>query len=343
MTTVLVGAQYGSEGKGVVAHRILVDAINEKKPFSVCIRTGGPNAGHTFVHEGKKVVVQTVPCGLADPNCELLLGPGAVINPRQLAREIEMLEALGFDIRSRLYVDERATVLTMEHENQEGHTHGSMHAAIGSTGEGVGAARAARMSRSGDRILVQDRKDEFCDLMVTDTVNRHKGRMLLEGTQGSGLSLVHGPWPYTTSADTNAAQFCADAGVSPLSVREVALVARTMPIRVAGNSGPLYKELTWEQLSERLGMQVVEHTTVTKKRRRIGEWDQALFDRAVQLNRPTWVALTFMDYVNPADRLVTQWDKLSCEGLEFIKKISIPVRYAGTGVHDTDGWTCLRA
>lgn len=339
---VVVGAQFGSEGKGVVVHKI---ATSEH--FNYHVRTGGPNAGHSFIHQGVHHVVQSIPCGFVDPDSKLVIGAGAVINPRVLWREINYLEGAGFNIRDRLLIDHNATVLTEEHEQIEGHTHGEIHQRIGSTGEGVGAARLSRLNRrKSDRILVSQRPDDFDGLIICDTVAAINcgGSVLLEGTQGSGLSLTHGPWPFCTSADTNAAQFCADAGISPRAVTDIMLVARTFPIRVAGNSGVLKNETTWGALSIKLGRSVSEKTTVTKKVRRVGEWDDELFGRAVMLNRPTSVAVTFLDYLNPKDQFCESVHDLSSDALGFLMnlegKYGVKVKYAGTGVRP-DGWTCV--
>jgi adenylosuccinate synthase len=341
----VIGAQFGSEGKGVVVHHLATT-----QDFEFHVRTGGPNAGHSFVHEGKHITVQSVPVGAVDPNAHLVLGAGAVINPRILEREILMLEEHGYPVRERLFIDANATVLTPEDEEAEGHTAGELHQRIGSTGEGVGSARLKRIRRDASKMsIVQQDLDLFNRLgMVCDTAGllSTAESILLEGTQGSGLSMVHGPWPFVTSHDTNAAQLCADAGVSPRRLEEVVLVARTMPIRVAGNSGPLQGEVSWKDLSERLGRFVTERTTVTRKTRRIGEWDDELFRRAVMLNgpRPT-VALTFLDYLNPEDEFVSEYGELSVESRGFIhflqEEHGVSIKYLGTGVHETRGWQCI--
>jgi adenylosuccinate synthase len=341
----VVGAQYGSEGKGVVVHRLAT-----RQHYEFHIRTGGPNAGHSFVHQGRPFTVQSVPVGFVDPNASLVLGAGAVINPRLLEAEIAMLEEAGFEIRNRLYIDANATVLSIKDERSENHTAGELHQRIGSTGEGVGAARLKRIRRDMEEhsIVMLNLKTFDKMGMVCDTVSLldKAQSFLLEGTQGSGLSLVHGPWPFCTSADTNAAQLCADAGISPLRLKEVMLVARTMPIRVAGNSGPLINEVSWQALSDRLKKFVIERTTVTKKVRRIGEWDDELFRRAVRLNGPRpSVALTFLDYLNPEDEGVTKWSSISDVSARFVYRLEnefdVSVKLAGTGVHETEGWQCI--
>lgn len=159
--------------------------------------------------------------------------------------------------------------------------------------------------------------------------------ILLEGTQGSGLSLIHGPWPYVTSADTNAATLAADAGIPPHHITDVILVVRSHPIRVAGNSGPLANETTWEEISEKRGKKTIEQTTVTKLVRRVGEWDEKLVADSITLNGPTALALTFADYINVADEGKTEYSKLSPETLAFVNYLEswfqIPVDFIGTG------------
>jgi adenylosuccinate synthase len=154
--------------------------------------------------------------------------------------------------------------------------------------------------------------------------------VLLEGTQGSGLSLTHGIWPWCTSTDTNAAQLCADAGVAPQTVAEVVLVCRTFPIRVAGASGPLANETTWADIGR-----PEERTTVTKKVRRVGMWDTAMVQRAAMLNRPDWLALTFVDYWDNGAAGALHWEHLHATVRDQVRQIErdvgVPVRMLGTG------------
>lgn len=335
----LVGAQYGSEGKGAIAAKIALD-------FHVHIRTGAPNAGHTYyidrpnILSGNaplgpeetyadnrlKVVARSVPVGVKNPNAHLVIGPGGMIDLDLLLAEVAELDRLGLDPASRLLVDEKAIMIDrLRHHDYEGGIRGQAHEKIGSTGEGVGIARMGHLARgvlakdaawghvdhAGDP-AIRELLDGF-GIHVADTVPIVNSwidagqNVLLEGTQGSGLSSVHGPWPYCTSTDTNAGQLCVDAGISPLRLNSTILVARTFPIRVAGNSGPLEYETSWMDIGV-----PSETTTVTKKVRRVGWWDDKLLKRAILLNGPdTHLAITFIDYIDSEMRGVEEWDKMT--------------------------------
>lgn len=286
--------------------------------------------------------MQIIPCGWVNKDAILVIGRGAIVNVNLLMKEIQMIEEVDPNIRKRLIIDDQAGIMLNEFVAEEGHTEGELHQRIGSTGEGVGAARIARIRRDPSRFqFIGYVKHELgiAD-MCMDTVKAINGlytlgrHILLEGTQGCGLSLIHGPWPYCTSADTNAAQLAADVGVSPRLVDRVLLVARTYPIRVAGNSGPLKDEIDWLQVSKRMGRKVEERTTVTNKVRRIGRWDEDLMNMAYTINQPTSIAITFMDYLNPEDEGKNQFEDLSNAGQRFINYIEsnyAPVSIIKTG------------
>lgn len=350
--TALVGAQYGSEGKGIVVHHI----ANE---YSVHIRTGAPNAGHTFYHEGQKWVMQTVPCGWTNPNATLIIGRGALIDMDILVKEVSAINAVDPSIHDRLIIDAKAGIISKWHSDEEGGVHGEMHQRIGSTGKGCGAARRDRLMRDPDKFrFFESQASQYsvidvstgeelwslADLMAENTpsiIESHyinDANILLEGAQGSGLSLIHGPWPYATSTDTNAAQMCADCGLPPQYLTDVLLVARTFPIRVAGNSGPLKNERDWEYISERMGRPVREMTTVTHKVRRIGDWDEDLIVDAITLNGAREIVITFMDYLCPEDEGVEDYRKLSITARTFIEYVevmfNVKVPFVVTGGQD---------
>lgn len=151
------------------------------------------------------------------------------------------------------------------------------------------------------------------------------------------MSLVHGPWPYVTSADGNAGQLAVDAGISPSLITRTILVCRTFPIRVAGNSGPLHGEITWEELNvER------ETTTVTKKVRRVAPmWPNIdVVQRAVMLNRPCKIALTFVNYLDSGLYDVNQWGDLSGPVVDFIADLEVATGAEVTMV-GTSPWTVV--
>lgn len=300
---VLVGGQYGSEGKGAVVAHIAND-------YSVHVRVGSPNAGHTIYWNGEKHVMQSIPCGWINPDAMIIIGRGALINIKQFMKELGHILRYYPDFTDRLFIDEEAGVLDEKFHEAEGGTEGEMHRRIGSTGEGVGPARVARINRDLNEFRQFKHVAEELDLvdcMVKNTpkmiaeMQDNGENILIEGTQGSGLSLLHSYYPYCTSIDTNAAGIISEVGIAPARVTDVILVLRTYPIRVAGNSGPMKNEITWEELNMRMGVVIKpEKTTVTKKVRRIAEWDDDLFLQSCILNEPTQYVLTFADYIDPS-------------------------------------------
>lgn len=330
-TIAVIGAQYGSEGKGVIVHH-LADY------FNVHVRVGGPNAGHSFLHGGTLYKMRAIPCGWVNETATLVIGRGAIIDPKVLRAEIEMVEKVDPTIWDRLFVD--AGAWCVSNDDKEVAIADGATARYGSTGEGVGQARIRRLMRDSDddrRFGKLASRHGLGRLVHEDTANllnwlRGSRNILLEGTQGAGLSLIHGPWPFTTNADTNAAQLAADCGLPPNAIDDVLLVMRTHPIRVGGNSGPLPKEITWKYLSERLGKQVREYTTVTKRLRRIAEWDDHVIHLARIMNGAKHVALTFADYLDPA---VEGQAVLTREVEKFIEQVErthlLQVVLVGTG------------
>lgn len=304
MTTLaLIGGQYGSEGKGVIAAGLAPE-------FDAAVRTGGPNAGHSFFYQQNLFKMRQVPCAWVNGRARLFLGAGAVVDPLLLDKELGITGA-------HVTIDPQAALILPEHHRDEQNV--GLRELIGSTTEGVGAARIAKIRRDGAAILARDwdwdlhpnggrvTVEEVAPAL--EEVYEMGGRIMLEGTQGSGLSLHHGRYPYTTSADTNAAQLAADAGLPPTRVDHTHLVVRTHPIRVAGNSGPTGGlELSWDDLRERGVVDLPERTTVTNNIRRIFTFDDADFRRAVRLNDPCGIWVTFGDYLTPAAKGVTNID-----------------------------------
>jgi adenylosuccinate synthase len=340
----IIGAQYGSEGKGVIVHHLA-------DKYDIHVRVGGPQAGHSFRYNGQLFKMRVLPCGWTNPNAIMVLGRGMMINFDVLVEEIETIRAIDPNIIHRILIDDRAGAMD-ETYTHDPYTQKRL-TSTGSTGEGVGAARVARIQRDPNAFFFARQvaknygtKDWAMENMLySDTptwleaMRRTEVPILLEGTQGSGLSLIHGAWPHTTNHDTNAAQLAADIGMPPHYITNVMLVARTYPIRIAspkdGSSGPLESEITWNDISKRTGRKIEEKTTVTNRIRRIGIWDEGLLKNAIILNGPTSIAITFMDYLAPEDTGVDSFTDLGETSHNFIRYIEtlsqVKVPFIGTG------------
>ena len=194
-----------------------------------------------------------------------------------------------------------AVIITESHRLRECDAH--LNASIGSTQTGTGAAVVDRVQRTPSLIFAKD--NELLKPYLTDSKEylasklSQGGRVVIEGTQGFGLSLLHGGhYPYATSRDTTAAGFLAEVGLSPLAVDDIVLVARAFPIRVPGNSGPLPNEIDWDVVTTESHSvaRLEEVTSVTKKVRRVARFDAAVVKAAIQSNTPTRMVLNHADY-----------------------------------------------
>lgn len=296
---VIVGGQYGSEGKGAVA--ALLTARYAVGNDVLCVRVGGPNAGHTVVDpQGNKWPFQQLPCGTLVPGVRLAVAAGSEIDPTLLEKECARADQEGYEASLRLTIDRSATILEERHSLQEtaGQAHGEagLTARIGSTGKGVGAARADRIMRNAE---IWGGWSDVSRLAAGTLSNN--GVVIVEGTQGYGLGLHGDHYPHCTSGDCRAIDFLAQSGISPwqpgVDELEIWVVARTFPIRVAGNSGDLKDEITWDEIGV-----PPEQTTVTHKTRRVGRFDPEMLAEAVRANGggksdgSVRIALTMADY-----------------------------------------------
>jgi adenylosuccinate synthase len=304
--SIVVGGQFGSEGKGKVALEI---ARRSQEPVTL-VRVGGPNSGHTaYDRTSRRWALRQIPAGAIDLNADVVFPPGSYIDVALLLDEIRQL---GYPAH-RIHISENAQIITEQHKMWEQSS--GMIGGIGSTGAGVGAAVLAAVGRNATNLpLKMTRAKEVEELRsyLTDTIDLLAAkissghRVIIEGTQGFGLSLVHsGFWPKVTSRNTTAAGALAEAGISPLEVDDITLVFRAFPIRVAGNSGPLRYETTWAAIANQLGTErdLTELTTVTRKPRRVAEFDFDLAKKAVLANSPNRLVLNHLDYLGPQSRL----------------------------------------
>jgi len=340
--TVIMGGLAGSEAKGSAVGYLSdphnPDNINRllDLPKLSVVRTGGPNAGHYVKYRGKAYAMQQVPVGWINPDAQLYLGPGSLVNPEVLRREIGWVEAeLGKgNLLGRLWIDRHATVIEPKHHDME--VQDGMNAKIGSTAEGVGAAQADKVMRRAKVFKeLEEFKDYVADVgaILRAQVRAKDTAVLVESTQGVMLSLNGPQYPFTTSRDIVPGQVLADAGLPSNFPHSVILVMRTYPIRVAGNSGDIGQEVTWEQLSEQSGGYIQpERTTVTKRIRRIAKWNPDWARYAVEITNADAIILSFFDYERPD---LANKNILDSDAMEQIKKFEkdagAPILWVSTG------------
>lgn len=300
--SVVVGGQFGSEGKGKVALEIA-----RRTRAKAAVRVGGTNSGHTVVSkEGQTLALRQLPGAVVDGGLCAVLPAGSYIDVDVLVSEISLLGLT----EEQIAIDPFARIISQHHKAWEQES--GLGKAIGSTQSGTGAAVVAAIARGASTLrlplsFAQDHPKLSRYIKDTTVVLRtlldDGERIVIEGTQGFGLSVLHSKlWPKVTSRDTTAAGFVAEAGLSPLDVDDVTLVIRAFPIRVSGNSGPLEHETSWSEIAIEAGISrdLTEHTTVTKKVRRVAHFDAEIVRRAILTNAPTRIVLNHLDYVEPS-------------------------------------------
>jgi len=319
--TVVVDGFFGDGGKGkVVSYLAVADQV------AVCARGGvGPNAGHTVVDDGITFKLRMVPCAFVNQDTRLLIGPGVVINPEIVLKEIKEL-----GIEDRVGVDPQCAIIEAKHIEADGK--GYLKEKIGTTGTGTGpcnsdrAMRVAKMARE-----IPELKDYLADVPVELNEALDDGKnVLIEGTQGTYISLYHGTYPFVTSNDVCASATCSDVGIGPTRVDEVVLVLKAYVTRVG--AGYLEGELSHEEAKKR-GWD--EYGTVTGRQRRAAPFNYALAKRAAMLNGATQIAVTKLDILYPECKGSSDYATLPPEATAFIDKIEeeigVPVTLIGTG------------
>jgi len=320
LVDVYVGGQFGSEGKGHIISYVA-------REYQILVRVGGPNAGHKVYMDDGAVTHHQLPSGTLRSDAQLLIAPGAVLNVESLLEEIARCKVPA----ERLGIDRRAMIITKNDIAAES----ALKKKIGSTKQGVGFATARKITHRGSGVKLAEEYKELHPYIrdVWEELEKaySKGhKVLLEGTQGTGLSIHHGFYPYVTSRDTTVAGCLSEAGISPSRVRKVVMVCRTYPIRVQsppkGTSGPMSREITWKEVSTRSGIPVqklkkTEKTSTTNRDRRVSEFDWALLRKAAALNGPTDVALTFADYLHKGNEDARRFEQLNPEDIQFIEQI----------------------
>lgn len=295
LVSIIAGGQYGSEGKGKVAY-----FWTKKICATVAVRVGGSNSGHTVYDDNNNEhIFRMLPTACLLDNVVSVLPAGAYIDVDVLKKEIDREDIK----RDTLFIDPNAVIIDdgciLKEKN------GNLRDKIGSTLSGTGAAVIRRVGRLKDVTFAKDceeLKKYLCDTKSYMRQVLDRGdRIVIEGTQGYGLSNIHAKlYPYATSRDTTVAGFLSETGLSPLDVEHVVLVIRAFPIRVAGNSGPLNNEVDWNIISKESGCQgeIKEFTTVTHKVRRVARFSSDVVKDAICANNPDVIVLNHIDYID---------------------------------------------
>lgn len=350
---VVISAQYGSEGKGQICGHLAAD-------YAYLVRVGGPNAGHQVADP--RYNYRQLPSGTgSNPDAKLLIAAGSTIQPDQILKEMSDLGVK----KGRIVIDEQAMVIEQSDRDFESQAGGV--ATIGSTKQGAGSALARKILNRGKTPVfggaVRLAKDHPDLQPYVGSVGRELedayaagSRVMLEGTQGTWLSLHHGQYPNVTARETTAAGCLADAGIAPARARRVVMVTRSYPIRVGGDSGPMGVaqgiEIDFETVAARSGLSVeeikpAEHGSVSGNLRRIAEFDWEQVRRSAALNGATDIALTFSDYIAASNRSARRFEQLTDETRAFIAELEhvtncpvslISTRFDRFGVIDRRNW-----
>jgi adenylosuccinate synthase len=339
-TAVIVGAQWGDEGKGKI-----VDVLSEN--FDVVARyAGGHNAGHTVIIKGKKYVLQLIPCGVLRPGRKSVIGNGVVLDPFAFMKEVDMVRKAGIDVDGRLFVSNRAHVILPYHlmielaaENAPGRVK------IGTTSRGIGPAYEDKMKRSGLRVVDLLNKEllkthienacrekntiahalfnsepldpdrmfrEYSEIaeqvrpFVADTAAmlhktlRNGGSIMFEGAQGTMLDIDHGTYPFVTSSSATSGGAVIGTGVAPNAIQTVIGITKAYCTRVGG--GPFPTEIH-DEIGDELRKRGNEYGAVTGRPRRCGWIDLPLLRYAQAINGVNWWVVTKMDVLDTLDKI----------------------------------------
>ena len=338
-TTVLVGAQWGDEGKGKV-----IDILTEDVQCVVRYQ-GGHNAGHTVVIGEDKYVLHLIPSGILHEGKICIIGHGVVIDPKALIEEIELLKAKGFEVEKFLKVSDKAHVIFPYHCKLDELREVRKKGRIGTTKKGIGPCYADKVSRVGIRIAdLFDREyfrgrlkdniaeknailknlykaegfsadkifdeyvkySEYLERYVCDStslVNKLYGdgkSILFEGAQGTFLDVDYGTYPFVTSSNSTAGGACTGAGIGPSRIDRVLGVVKAYTTRVG--EGPFPTEFG-KDLMEKIRQKGGEFGATTGRARRCGWFDAVLVKNSVDINGIDSVIITKLDVLDELDTI----------------------------------------
>ncbi len=375
-TAVVVGAQWGDEGKGKI-----VDVLSEN--FSIVARyAGGHNAGHTVIIKGKKFVLQLVPCGVLRKGRRSVIGNGVVLDPVALLAEVAMLRAAGVQVDGNLFVSNRAHVILPYHRMIEmGAENAPGRVKIGTTSRGIGPAYEDKMGRRGLRVAdlldssllratienacreknmiahalfnsepldadgmyreYADAARKIAPFVIDTAVLLNKAiadgeSVMFEGAQGTMLDIDHGTYPFVTSSSATSGGAVIGTGVAPNVIGTVIGVTKAYCTRVG--SGPFPSEIK-DALADKLRAKGNEYGAVTGRPRRVGWVDLPLLRYAQMINGINWWVVTKLDVLDELDEIPI------CVGYKVNGKKTAEVPALATGFehveciyHTMPGW-----
>ena len=319
MNIVVIGAQWGDEGKGKIVDFLASEA-------DVIVRfSGGANAGHTIVHAGSTYKLHLVPSGIVYPNTTVVLGSGMVIDPTALFQELEELESAGIAWENRVLISDRAHIVLPNYRDEDVERDSKRNHPIGTTGRGIGIAYSHKSLRDGVRLadielpeLIDELKEsdqaylaEYRERLLSMSVDistfmQHAGSksVLLEGAQGTLLDLDLGTYPYVSSGSSNAAGAAVGAGVGPRALDHVLGVFKAYSTRVGNGPFPSEfdpkREGELEDLVRDIGR---EYGVTTGRPRRCGYLDLIALRYACWTNSIDGLALTHLDVYDSLDEV----------------------------------------
>lgn len=328
-SVVVVGAQWGDEGKGKI-----VDLLAEEA-YMVVRYAGGPNAGHTLVVNGQKTVLRLIPSGILHKNTICVMAQGMVVDPFVFNAELHALREAGVDYKGRLFVSDAAHLIMPYHIKEDKDREASAPNPIGTTKKGIGPAYEDKIARRGVRLgdlrnldkaldkADQTSRDHYRPLLgsrevlhqhlvlardillpfltdtsvlINDAVKAGKN-VLFEGAQGTLLDIDHGSYPYVTSSSAVAGGACTGAGVGPTRINKVIGVTKAYSTRVG--EGPFETEI-FGNVAERIREAGGEYGSVTKRPRRIGWLDLPALKVAARVNGLDGLIITKLDTLGQA-------------------------------------------
>ncbi len=319
MNVVVMGAQWGDEGKGKI-----VDFLAEKAKYVVRY-AGGANAGHTIVVDGKKYALHQVPSGILYPGKSVFLGSGMVIEPEALFNELKMLSDNGIDWEGRVFISDRAHITLPGYRQMDKDRDAARKRPIGTTGRGIGTTYSQKAERDGIRLADLDWEEKWNDLDEADKefLNKYKEQLLkmrvdiaakmwefrkdnilFEGAQGAMLDIDSGTYPYVSSGASGSYGAASGSGIGPRAIDKVYGVFKAYETRV-GN-GPMPTEFNNETESELCNYVRTtgnEYGVTTGRARRCGYLDLVALRYACHVNSIDSLVLTHLDVYDEMDEI----------------------------------------